>query len=332
MSITRRRAAEKKKTKGSTQYNKANTEVEEGTMANGLHYLQHSISELTNILPSYNMYIFWSASIIESCFFYIYLTLFRPILRPLIFEDYGHKYLMNILSNLSIFPFLQYYNFVKFINALFNWLEAWEISNQTRLLGFSASFIFGKMIYRGYEVCPTYSIINFYLGKYPSFSTMIISVISSSLGGILAGYLLYYMLNDLQILDESLLQSLRNQSFINYPIHTFFVELFLSFVYSLGVSIVCRAGSHFYGAAELSWFTNTNLVIIARTLKAPAHLTLTYSAMYGAFSGDIHGAIITGTANIFGAILLIQLLRLHNSTPKRTLKNKQSIKNKRSYN
>ncbi|KAH7650114.1 hypothetical protein FG379_003194 [Cryptosporidium bovis] len=281
-----------------------------------------------NVFPRKDLLLFFLASALESGFFYIYVTLFTPLLRPLLFEGYGHKIITNYLSSSGVFPYLQRYNIIYYLDILFEWLGTWEHSNQLRFLTFSSSFIFGYVFYRGYEICPTYTLVNYYLGRYPGFGTMFGSLISSTLGGVLGGYLLFYLSKVKLIIPIHLLDGIRMSDYTTFPVNTFFGELLLSFLYSLGVSIVCRVGPKFPGAAELSWFSNANIGIMANSFRAPGNLTLTYSALYGSFSGDYFGATILGSANIVGTLLLNYIFHIVslNKDKNKTYRSKKSSK------
>ncbi|KAH8738508.1 hypothetical protein FG386_001890 [Cryptosporidium ryanae] len=281
-----------------------------------------------NFLPRKDLLLFFLASIIESAFFYIYVTLFTPLLRPLLFDGHGHKMIMSYLGDSGLLPYFQRYNVIYYLDILFEWLGTWEHSNQQRFLTFSSSFIFGYVFYRGYEICPTYTIVNYHLGRYPGFGTMLGSLLSSTFGGVLGGYLLFYLSNVKLVIPIYLLDGIGMKDYTVFPVNTFFGELLLSFIYSLGVSIVCRVGPRFPGAAELSWFSNANLSIMANSFRAPGNLTLTYSALYGSFSGDYLGAIILGSANIIGALLINSIFRENplNNKNKIPSKNKKSSK------
>ena len=216
------------------------------------------------------------------------------------------------------------------IDLIFNWLGTWDQSIQIRFLAFSASFIFGYLLYRGYEVCPTYTMVNYQLGKYPNFGVMMGAIIASTIGGALGGYTLFYFSSVQEIIPPHLLVGLKPTDYYLFPISTFFGEAFLSFLYSLGVSIVCRVGPGFFGAPEISWFSNANIGSIALLLRAPGNLSLTYSAFYGAHSGDFIGFLILGAANITGTLLMNLILAL--TTPPVSRKNitrrKPAVKSK----
>ncbi|EAK87475.1 hypothetical protein [Cryptosporidium parvum Iowa II] len=317
MAITRRRGAEENRPKSTPSRSARRTkeeDVEFGLME-VIREKVYSISFLfKSMIPSWGLLLFWLFSALESSFFYIYVSLFSPLLRPLVFEGQGHKILMSYLGNQSFFPLLQKYKIISHIDQVFGWLSTWDQTNQLRFLAFCSSFIFGYVIYRGYEVCPTYSMVNYHLGKYPSFGIMMGSVISSTLGGVMGGILLFYLGNEYQIIPKYLLEGLKHGDYSLFPLSSFFGEALLSFLYSLGVSIVCRVGPGFFGAAEISWFSNANISIIASSMRAPGNLSLTYSALYGAYSGDYIGATILGIANITGTLLMNFLLMFRGSS------------------
>lgn len=334
MAITRRRGVEESKPKSapsrSTRRVREEEEEEFGLMEAIREKVDGVLFLLKSALPSWELLLFWSFSALESGFFYIYISLFSPFLKPLVFEGQGHKTLMSYLGSQDFFPLLQKYRIIDYIDQTFEWLSTWDQTNQLRFLAFCSSFIFGYVIYRGYEVCPTYSMVNYHLGKYPSFGMMMGSVISSTLGGVFGGILLFYLGHEYQIIPKYLLEGLKHADYSVFPFDSFFGEAFLSFLYSLGVSIVCRAGPGFFGAAEISWFSNANIGIIAKSMRAPGNLSLTYSALYGAYSGDYMGAAILGAANITGTMLMNFLLMFSGSSiaKKSRVKRKTTTKSK----
>ncbi|KAJ1612869.1 transmembrane domain-containing protein [Cryptosporidium canis] len=311
MATTRRRGAEESKPRSTPSRSSRRTKEEEIGLGEMVREKLYGISFLfKSVMPSWGLLLFWLFSALESCFFYIYVSLFSPFMRPLVFEGQGHKMLLSYLGSQGVFPVLEKYQVIGYIDQAFEWLGAWDQTNQLRFLAFCSSFIFGYVMYRGYEVCPTYSMVNYHLGKYPSFGIMMGSVVSSTLGGVLGGILLFYLGDEYQIIPKYLLGGLKHGDYSRFPLSSFFGEAFLSFLYSLGVSIVCRVGPGFFGAAEISWFSNANIGIIANSMRAPGNLSLTYSALYGAYSGDYIGAIILGAANVAGTMLMNLLLML----------------------
>ncbi|OII70948.1 uncharacterized protein cubi_03246 [Cryptosporidium ubiquitum] len=310
MAITRRKGAEENRHKStpSRSTRRIKEEIDFGLMEVFREKLYGILLIFKSMVPSWGLLLFWFFSALESCFFYIYLSLFSPFFKPLLFGGQGHKMLMSYLGSQGFFPLLQKYKIISHIDQVFEWLSTWDQTNQLRFLAFCSSFIFGYVIYRGYEVCPTYSMVNYHLGKYPNFGIMMGSVVSSTLGGVMGGILLFYLENEYQVVPKYLLEGLKYGDYSLFPLSSFFGEAFLSFLYSLGVSIVCRVGPGFFGAAEISWFSNANIGIIASSMRAPGNLSLTYSALYGAYSGDYIGAAILGTANIAGTMLMNFLL------------------------
>ncbi|KAF7456782.1 putative integral membrane protein [Cryptosporidium felis] len=329
MTTTRRRGLEEKKSKMTPSRSAGKAEEDELGQIEALkEKLSNAVLLLKSQFPAWGLVVFWFFSALESSFFYIYLTIFSPFLRPFIFEGQAHKMLMTFLGSQNYFPLLQRYQVISRIDQVFDWLSTWDQTNQVRFLAFSASFVFGYMIYRGYEVCPTYSMVNYQLGKYPSFGIMMGSIIASTIGGIFGGYLLFYFGSVHKLIPDYLLEGLKYGDYRQFPLSSFFGEAFLSFLYSLGVSIVCRVGPGFFGAAEISWFSNANIGSISNLLRAPGNLSLTYSALYGAYSGDYIGATILGTANIAGTLLMNLLLALKGSSGSKKNQTKRKNVNK----